>query len=57
MITRKHFNAVAKVLEATDGVHDYSTKAFIAHSLADIFAQENPNFDRARFLKASGVEA
>lgn len=56
-MTRKHFIAVAKVLAATDGIHDYSTKAFIAHGLADEFATINPNFDRDRFLKACGVEA
>lgn len=55
-MTRKHFIAVAKVLKATDGVHDYSTKAFIAHGLADVFQQENANFDRKRFLTACGVE-
>ena len=27
-----------------------------AHGLADTFATDNPNFNRARFLKACGVE-
>lgn len=27
----------------------------IAESMADIFSQDNPRFDRSRFLKACGV--
>lgn len=26
-----------------------------AEHIADVFARENPNFDRARFLKACGI--
>lgn len=29
----------------------------IAHRLADLFALDNPRFDRSRFLKACGVKA
>lgn len=29
----------------------------IAGDLADVLAQDNPRFDRARFLKACGIQA
>jgi hypothetical protein len=39
--------------------HDHYHKWFdgIAFDMCKIFANDNPNFDRARFLKACGVES
>lgn len=34
----------------------YSTWATIVGKTADIFAADNPRFDRSRFLKACGIE-
>jgi hypothetical protein len=63
MMTRKHFEAVAAILKHnTVDVSQHSTEHeigranqsyLIASELADFFASENPNFDRARFMKAS----
>lgn len=56
-LTRKHFQRIAGILRRetyhvvirTDAVKQ------IAEQLADYFAEENPNFDRKRFLEACGV--
>ena len=42
----------------TDGNADNLLKEqlqTLAESMADIFAEDNPNFDRERFLKACGI--
>lgn len=60
-MTRKHFEAIAKIINArlawADAVQygyiDATQK--IANEMADYFATQNPNFDRARFLKACGL--
>jgi len=63
-MTKKHFTALANMLRDRMG-HNYSTIEFdngyntaiahIASDMADYFAEENPNFDRDRFLTACGV--
>jgi len=57
-MSRKHFVAVARVLAsqlATDASRYPAVKS-IAEGLAEVFAAENPRFDRTRFLRACGVE-
>lgn len=54
-MTKRHFEAIAKILATADGMYEYHTKVYIANQLADYFEQENPRFDRDRFLKAAGV--
>ena len=68
-LSRKHFEAVARILESNNAPVEDSTPGFIegweagreamrrdvANDLADYFATENPNFDRQRFLKACGL--
>jgi hypothetical protein len=64
-MTKKHFEAIAAVLaetmshETNDGAYPDETAirtiTFIANRLANLCAAENPNFDRARFLRACGV--
>lgn len=57
-MTRKHFIKVAAIIagdyacSANDG--ERNRVKGIALSLSDMFAQENPLFDRARFLRACG---
>lgn len=54
MMTKKHFEEIARVLDYYKD--ESSVTQDIASDFADIFAKENPNFNRARFLKACGVE-
>lgn len=56
-MSKKHFIAIAKILNMVGSStgYDRSTATAIAHSLADVFQEENPRFDRSRFLDACGV--
>lgn len=54
-MTRKHFEAIALILKTQREEHDAETAERIADDLAGYFAGVNPNFDRARFLKACGL--
>ena len=64
MFTKKHYDYVAiaaaiRRVQEDGYVGDdscYGTIAEICKRLADYFAAENPKFNRARFLKACGVE-
>ena len=63
MMTRKDYIAIAKVIndaQHTPGAlmpHDVEVademRAFIAHGLADYMEQDNPNFNRSKFIEAS----
>jgi len=61
-MTRKDFQLIADVIkpwvtrDGTPGVED-ALCASIARDFADRLASTNPNFDRARFLAACGVES
>lgn len=53
MTSKKDYEAIAKLLRPyseAEKVPPFS----IACALADYFAQDNPHFDRARFLAACG---
>ncbi len=59
MMTRKHFQKVAEVVAITRAAYGRSDDLAgvqacdtIANGLADIFGEDNPNFDRGRFLRA-----
>jgi hypothetical protein len=58
----RHYEAIAEVIKVergrlfrgyTDG-RGYGAEA-VALELADLFARDNPRFDRARFLSACGL--
>lgn len=54
-MTRKHFEAIAKDIAARRNRNEAWVRAELdglAEQLAYTFAQTNPNFDRARFLRA-----
>lgn len=58
-MTRKDYIAAAKAIQNAISNDDISAQSLsvamaIAHDLADIFAQDNPRFDRIRFLCAVG---
>jgi hypothetical protein len=60
-MTRKDYVLIATALNrARDhGSFNYEEKSqheFDCHYVADALSQDNPRFDRARFLKACGVE-
>jgi len=61
MMTKKHYEAIAAAIrsgqEARRGsATSASTHYQIATACANYLASQNPRFDRARFLKACGVE-
>jgi len=51
-MTKKHFVAIAAAIAAIGNIVD---RQDAAHAIADIAADANPRFDRARFLKARGL--
>lgn len=60
MMTRKHFNAIAKTFaermeEIAGDEYLCEQTAILAEHFADVFERDNPNFNRARFLDACGV--
>ena len=68
-MTRKDFELIANAIKATRANHERDAAAGFqyqadfmdgvnaaTYTLADALATTNPNFDRARFLKACGVE-
>jgi len=58
MPTKKYFIAVAQIMhESLQAKGDAATVAHICRELADLYARQNANFDRARFLAACGVKA
>ena len=68
-MTRRHFNAIAAIIRETIEAAPLESltndeaggrriaACAIARDLATVCASTNPNFDRARFLSACGVEA
>ena len=65
---RRHFELIAEVLRGwtipAENMDDLpgeqettSAAQGIAYDFAEALASTNPNFDRARFLKACGVES
>ncbi len=57
-MTKKDYELIAAALKlsADTGFEShYPGIVNAAHAIADALAQDNPRFDRARFLKAAGV--
>lgn len=53
-MTKKHFEAFAREISSSSG--NYTTKLFAAVIFCRVAEQDNPRFDRERFLKACGLE-
>ena len=59
-MTRQHFQLIADVFARHAKRYGGRTSTVadeLARDMADELAETNPNFDRARFLKAASVEA
>jgi hypothetical protein len=57
-MTKKHYEAIAKAFYAYIATNTGANIARpIAKDLADYFAQDNPKFNRSRFLEACGIES
>jgi hypothetical protein len=59
MITRKHFEAIARDVKTLMGADlRWTNEPFLdfIDSLCYNFRQDNPNFDRDKFIKACGFE-
>ena len=60
-MTKKHFEAIAAILARRQ--RDYDSQQsdndirLVAEDLANYFRSVNPNFDKARFLRAAGVQS
>ena len=52
---RRHYEAIAATIR--DTMIPLLHREFIARNFAATFAADNPRFDRARFLKACGIDA
>lgn len=56
-MTKKHYEAIAKIFahHSTEYASCEAYKVITCKLLADYFAQDNPKFNRDRFLTACGV--
>ena len=56
MMTRKHYegiaNALREVMEVSDHELEEETVRWVALRLSAFLAEDNPRFDRQKFLKA-----
>lgn len=53
---KRHFEAIAATIAGMDISAQRFLRQVIAAEFADLCQRENPRFDRARFLAASGVD-
>jgi hypothetical protein len=54
-MTRKDYVLIAKVIENLDEIIDPDAFRILAVNMSQALADDNPNFDRARFLVACGI--
>jgi hypothetical protein len=53
-MSKKDYEAVARILSDSRAISD-AALPYLAEKFADWFADDNPRFDRERFLKACGL--
>ena len=59
-MTKKHYEAIAEAI--ADVIRPYDERAVqslvyeIIDNLADFFEQDNPKFDRQRFMESCGIK-
>ena len=52
-MSRKDYVSIAEVIKASAESDD--PREYIARNVADVLEQDNPRFDRARFMVACGI--
>lgn len=57
MMTRKDYKATANILNSIADDVDFLTLANIAEQFAEMFGNDNPRFDHAKFIDAVMKEA
>lgn len=55
-MSRKHYQRVAEILREVRGEMNGEAHMWLVDQLADMFAQDNPNFDYDRFVKVADPE-
>ena len=53
-MTKKHYEAIARIILQCEMENE--SRDMLVYMLADYFAQDNPRFDRVRFITACGIE-
>lgn len=61
IFTKRHYESIATVFSnamgaAKPGDPSLLAVALLAYDLTEMFAEDNPAFDRARFLEACGIK-
>lgn len=59
-MTKRHFEQFAasiKMYLESSIIDSRHAASYMAHMVADIAEQDNPRFDRARFMRACGLES
>lgn len=58
-MTRKDYELIANAINdcVYPGAGDYNTVRLVARKVADELAEDNPRFDRNKFLGACGVDS
>jgi len=54
-MTKKHYTAIASIMLSESMNTPYGYRKEISNKLANFFEQDNPKFDRERFLSACGI--
>ena len=52
MITKKHFNKIAELIECNNPQGKFIIADDLVKGLADFFESDNPNFRRGKFIHA-----
>lgn len=64
MFTKRHYEAIAKSIKQSgnsypgivNGASAFQYHEYLIEKLADMFAGDNPIFDREKFFKACGID-
>lgn len=59
-MSRKDYVAIAAAIKKFTDIYDDEVSkevvTGVSHNIANVFSDDNPRFDRSRFLQACGVE-